>query len=284
MNQSVTEEKNDEIDPSKPRRTYLITYSQADTEIFPARESFSAAVVQAFTKSNCKAKPMHWACALENHANEGKHYHLALKLTAPKRWLDSKTELYETKGISVHFSEHENYYSTYKYVCKTDNEVFLSEGHPNLDELGSPRTKSCHKSYAKKRASASNGDNTSSKKKKVSLSNSDVSDFIIKNNIKNEINLLAVAKIQKDEGKKDLADFILRRNSKTIQELIKQSWKMENACLAIEREKMNHLDLIKKADGKPCALKVNGTWLKLAEEVLINNKEHPIIFAAALRD
>ena len=39
----------DEIDCSKPRRSYLITYSQAELSKFPTRESFAAAVCDVFT-------------------------------------------------------------------------------------------------------------------------------------------------------------------------------------------------------------------------------------------
>ena len=39
----------DEIDPSKARRTYLITYSQADIDAFPTRESFAKVLKEAFS-------------------------------------------------------------------------------------------------------------------------------------------------------------------------------------------------------------------------------------------
>ena len=39
----------DQIDVNKPRRSYLIAYSQANLNKFPARESFGTAVTEAFT-------------------------------------------------------------------------------------------------------------------------------------------------------------------------------------------------------------------------------------------
>ena len=44
----------DEIDKSKPRRSYLVTYSQADLQKFPTRESFGEAVAAAFTSKRSK--------------------------------------------------------------------------------------------------------------------------------------------------------------------------------------------------------------------------------------
>ena len=79
-----------ELDPRQARRTYLVTYSQADLTKFPTRESFADCVTAEFVN---KAKgyqhtittPVtHYACAMEEHENGGKHYHLVLKLSAPK--------------------------------------------------------------------------------------------------------------------------------------------------------------------------------------------------------
>ena len=77
----------DEIDPRKARRTYLITYSQADIDAFPTRESFAKVVKEVFTSSNGKSQPLHWSCAREKYANGGVHYHMALQLSSPKRGL-----------------------------------------------------------------------------------------------------------------------------------------------------------------------------------------------------
>ena len=46
--------------------------------------------------------------------------------------------------------KHDTYYYAYKYVCKSDEDVLLSQNHPNLDAVGSP-TKSCVKAYRQSR-------------------------------------------------------------------------------------------------------------------------------------
>ena len=100
--------------PNKPRRTYLITYSsKADLQKFPTRELFAKAVVAAFTSRRGKVVPQHWACCLEKHSDGGYHYHVALKLSGPKRWLEAKRALETKHGITVNFFDHDGYYTAY---------------------------------------------------------------------------------------------------------------------------------------------------------------------------
>ena len=50
----------DEIDGTKPRRSYLITYSQAGLQKFPTRESSGEAVAADFSSSKSKVVPVVW--------------------------------------------------------------------------------------------------------------------------------------------------------------------------------------------------------------------------------
>jgi len=281
----------DEIDKTKPRRSYLITYSKADIQKFPTRESFAKAVVAAFTSKRSKVVPQHWACCLEKHSDGAYHYHVSLKLSGPKRWLEAKKALEAAHGITVNFSDHEGYYTAYRYVNKEDEMVFRSTGHPNLDEAGSPRTKRCHETYRKRRSEDKSQGNTNTVsnqetaiKRQKKLSNMEVADFIVEHEIKSETELLAVANEQRDEGKKDLAEFALSRSSKNLTELINQTWKMKKAPSTLLRQKSSRMDLIREAAGGECAPACDGKWLQCAEEVLINNKVHPILFAVYLRE
>ena len=130
----------DEIDGTKSRKSYLITYSQADLQKFPTRESFGKTVAAAFSSSKSKVVPQHWACCMEKHSDGGYHFHVSLKLSGTKKWLETKRTLETQHRISVHFSHHDGYYSAYWYISKYDENIFHSTGHPNLDEVGSPRT------------------------------------------------------------------------------------------------------------------------------------------------
>ena len=169
------------------RRTYLITHSQANLTKFPTRESFGNCVVSTFNSGEGKAKVNHWACCLENHENSGEHYHLCVKLSEPKRWKAIKDKICREHGIVLHFSEkRDNYYTAYKYVCKSDEDVFLCENHPNLEEIGSPATTKCINAYrlSRKRQineeGASNTQNKPENSGKIRrLSNLEVSEFLI---------------------------------------------------------------------------------------------------------
>ena len=274
----------DQLDKAKPRRCYLITYSQADMQKFPTRESFGEAVVAALTSKQSKVIPQHWACCLEKHSEGGNHYHLSLKLTGAKRWIEAKRSFEEKHLIIVNFSDHEGYYSAYCYISKYDETVFHSRGHPNLDEVGSPRTKRCQQSYRKRRSAGQSEEKTGHAKKIQRLSNLEVFDFIVKEEIKTETELLAVANEQRQEGKKDLANFVLSCTSKSLNDLIEQTWKMRKASLTLERQKASRMDLIREAVRGDCVPSCYGAWLQCAKEVLINNKVHPILFAHSVRE
>ena len=139
----------DEIDPSKARGTYLITYSQVHIDGIPTRESFANVVTEAITNSSGKSQPLHWSCARKNHTNGGVHYHMTFKFNSPKRELHYKNEINNKHKIVIHFSEHENYYSAFRYISKYDTEIYLSSEHPNLQKISSPNTKHCHKIYTR---------------------------------------------------------------------------------------------------------------------------------------
>ena len=68
-------------------------YSQADQDKFPTRFSFGEAVENAVNSGYVKAKVEYWACALENHADGGEHFHLSLKLSGPRRWVAVKDKI-----------------------------------------------------------------------------------------------------------------------------------------------------------------------------------------------
>ena len=125
------------------RRTYLITYNKADLSKFPSRESFGEVVVEGFNCDPGKVKVEYSACCLEQHKNASRqHYHVSIKLSGPKRWNPVKTYLTQRYGICVHFSESSaTYYAAFKYISKTNKNVYESPNHPDLKDVGSPKTK-----------------------------------------------------------------------------------------------------------------------------------------------
>ena len=137
--------------------------------------------------------------------------------------------------------------------------------------------------YARQISEASSSSKVSNTKSKH-LFNLDVSDFIVQNNIKTQTQLLATANIQKEEGKKNLASFVFSRTSKSLDELTSQTWKMQNSQITLQRQRKFRMDIIHKLSLGSCTEKCNSSWLKYAEEVLTNNKLHPVVFGTALRE
>jgi len=284
---SADEFQSTPLDPRTIRKTYLVTYSQANRIIFPTRESFGQKVSDAFDRGVGKVKVMHWACCLESHENGGDHYHVSLKLSGSKRWKGVKDFLAKDSGIQVNFSDkHDDYWTAFKYITKSDQNIYLSRGHPNMQDMCSPRTKNCVQALRKKRNTASSNTaddqaSTSCVQKMRRLSNFEVSEFITRNNLKSEDELFAIAHSQKEEGKKDLANFLLSRSIKSLGDLFESTRRMSNATSTIVRSQMTRMDLIEEAAKKDCIC--NGEWLECANEVLADNGTHPFVFADRLR-
>ena len=71
-----------------------------------------------------------------------------------------------------------------------------------------------------------------------------MSDVILKNLIKTKTHLYALAQKQKDEGKTDLAEFIiLNKGPKKITELIQNTWDMENAATEIVLQNKTRMEI-----------------------------------------
>ena len=204
-----------ELQPRAVRSVYLITYSQADLDKFPTREGFAAEVVAHF--QSAKIEIVNWVCCLEEHELHGSHYHLAVKLSTNKRWLPIKQNMQEKHQVVLHFSAiHNNYYSAWRYVTKSDKSYKQSPGHPDLTLTNSPQTSSASKNRIRKRKQNKSSSKTKKVKKQKRLTNSTVSDIICNKNIKTKTELYALAQTQKQEGKEELYNFIINRNAKKI--------------------------------------------------------------------
>ena len=100
------------------------------------------------------------------------------------------------------------------------------------------------------------------------LSSFEVSKIIIDKGIRNRTELLALAKVQKAEGKTDLAEFVFNRGNRLVEEVIATSWEMENVSDVIERSKLTRLELLEKSLEDPCVDQCNGRWLQCANQIL----------------
>ena len=127
---------------SSPQRTiFLLTYSQADLEKFPTRQSFADVVVECFTARNIRISM--WVTSLERHKNGGFQCHMAVKLCGKYRRLRVRREISDRHCINVNFNDNEGdsgntNYTAYKYVVKHDSDFVTSVDHPEMTAL--PRT------------------------------------------------------------------------------------------------------------------------------------------------
>ena len=302
-----------EINARAVRKVYLITYSQADEARFPTRQSFVDAVVHSFYDT--PAKIIQWCCSMERHLNSGIHYHMAVKLDKNQRWLSSKRFLLERCGISVHFSAiHANYFSAWQYVTKEDEDYIQSSGHPDLSNSNPPRTNRA--SFANSLAANSKqpkrglnddmGDEddefehgkideieapTNSKSNKAKgkakrkrMTSYELSEIILAKNIKSRTELLALAREQKQEGKIDLAEFIVNRGAKVVAEVLETTWEMENSKQQLDRQTKTRIELINEAKEGQCVEGCYGQWLTCAKEVLECNGIDAQYYGRSIQD
>ena len=115
------------------------------------------------------------------------------------------------------------------------------------------------------------------------LSNIEVSEFILANGIKSDRELMAVAKRRHAEGEKDLYNFIVNKNSKSISELVELTWKMNDAPKDVQRASNTRMSILRAHIEKECLPVCKGEWLACAKQVLQENEINVYCFAAAIR-
>lgn len=287
------------------RRTYLITYSQADLSIVQDVDRFAeilkVAIEPAAVGGVVRAPIIeHYAVCMESHADGNKHYHMSVKLSKPKKWHPIKNAILRVNGISLHFSaQHLGYVACYRYVRKNKpkDDVLHSAGHPNLDLMGQPRTQSAmqmnrSRAEARRNSSVVDDGNVNSEdedeqvqqpRKIKRVSNDDVSDFMVTNNIKTEVELMREAFRRSEEGERDLYSFILRKNPKALADLINTTWKLQNAPKDLERQESTAFEIIQR-NAIPCQTEgCNGQWFEMARHVLRLNRINAFVYADAMR-
>ena len=184
-------------------------------------------------------------------------------------------------GINLHFSSQNlGYVAAYKYICKgkSTNDVLLIQGYVNLNAFGSPRTKKCMKAFAANakvhRKSLKHSETPCSSKSKSThsklkrLSNVEVSEFMLGNNITDDCQLLAMAKESHELREKDLYCFVVNKIPKAISDLVKTTWRIHSVPEVIRREKTARIDTAKALllSGE-CGPHCEDEWLRSAKEV-----------------
>ena len=160
--------------------------------------------------------------------------------------------------------------------------MYHSEGHPNLTDAKSPRTKAVVSAY--KKSKPVGGRDGKSTRPRQSVTNLDVSEFIVKNDIKSLQQLLAVAQERKDDGLFDIAQFVVKKSKKSLNYLLYVIWVMRGAAEEIKRSKLSRMQMIRDATSKICEPGCEKQWLTMVLEVLQFNDINSFAFAAAFRE
>lgn len=298
----LSEDEKEAFDDCK--RTFLLTYSKADLTRFPTCKDFAEIIIAATNEGDSKRKLEMWACCIEPHKDgSNMHYHMAVKFTGARRWKPIWRSIYRKHQISVDFAldAGSGYIAAYRYVAKNKakEDILFSDvaAHSKLDSMKSPKTKKAmnknHEKARKRRSSAIANLVTVDEnpapappptKKPKRLSNYEVGQFVVKNNIKSELELMAVADERAAAMEPDLANFIYNKSPQQRRELIKTAWDMHTAKATFQRQSVDRISLIHQSYTKPCECDQENQWFDCAIEVLRNNNTNVYVFANALRE
>ena len=268
-NENNSSSDEDTFEPTV-RSVYLITYSSADMNKVPSREIFAEYVVEAFHHQG-RARVVQYVVSLEAHRDGSPHYHMCVKLDRQKKWKNVRKFLDDRKDIKVNFRErYSNYYGGFTYVTKDDLEYVTSPNHPNLAHP--PRTGA---------ATVARRQGTTARSRVRKFDELDLSEIILRENIKTRTQLLCYAKRLKNEGDRALPRFVLK-NIDACMKVMATTWEMENAEEDMTRHEASRLDLLMAARDKSCPHE-ECRWLVMATETLNKNNIDITVFASAIR-
>ena len=245
------------------RSVYLITFSQCDSSEL-SRVQFAELIVEAWHTCS-RSKIIQWVVSLEAHENSGNHFHMAIKLSSPARWLKVRNFVDDKYGIKLNFSNsHANYYTAYEYVVKEDPNFVQSANHPDFSNGKPPKT-------TKATCGRRKGPKTVKSKKRKRLAVFDVVQIIQAKKIQNRVELLALASKWQGEGKIDLAEFVANRGPKIVNQAIQTANELSEAQRRLERSKKTRIELLEESASSPCVEDCHGQWMSAATEILESN-------------
>ena len=152
--------------------------------------------------------------------------------------------------------------------------------------MGSPQTKAGTEALqqaSRKRKIGSNhcGSELYSSKSRR-LTNLEVSDYIVANNIKTLTQLFLEAESHKQEGECDFAMFLFSRTQKSFGELLSKAWLLKTTSASLAMESISRIKKACNAVAQSCTEEYNGSWLQCAVEVLILNGIRPGTFPCCI--
>ena len=125
---------------------------------------------------------------------------------------------------------------------------------------------------------------SNSKSKPKRLSRLEFSEFMVKNIIHHATELYAAAEERRREGQADFAGFVLPCTKKSFNDLIENTWEMQNAKATLEREKTSRMQVLEKARLSSCVDGCDMEWYICSRDILQKNSINPYVYADAIRD
>ena len=192
---------------------------------------------------------------------------MAIKISGSKRWnLVIKRKLQEKHGIVVNFStSHEQYYYAFRYVIKEDQEYVKIANHPPLEDMGSPQTKKCVREMCKRatmRKSGSGASVTNNSNKVSWLGKFKVSQFILRENVRDLEHLHSIANRRSLDGNNDLAKFCFTQNRKSIDDLFESTRRLVSAKTPEELREIPRKEIIREALRAECVEGCSREWIE----------------------
>ena len=123
-----------------------------------------------------------------------------------------------------------------------------------------------------------------SHKKKKRMSAFELSQIVVENEITTRTELLAFADQQKEEGKTDIAEFVVNRGARVVAEVIQTAWEMKTAKQKLKRSRKSRLDILQDALVEQCVSGCDGLWYYCAIETLERNGIDKSCYKKAVTD
>jgi hypothetical protein len=305
-----------QLETRQQKSVHLITWSMADDSLLPnqdanPRDCFGRMVEHLFNlkKTDCV---MHWTCSKEFHQRHGYHFHVAIQFKSKIRWLAVSNDLRAMK-IYVNFqSFHSSYKDAYNYVTKEDQSFVTSANHPQMfvippklvrrkralsleflsqqsdtssedanEVLTDSHVANSTPEIPSSAAIASESSSASSSVKKTKnprLTNIQVSQIIVRNAVKTDLQLCALATQFMKNDQPELYNWVAGHQAEKYREdLIKTSWKLHGAEEAVKQSNMPRIEKLEAqltadhAADEENGLQCDGRWLEAALEILRRN-------------
>ena len=111
-----------------------------------------------------------------------------------------------------------------------------------------------------------------------------VAEIVLSKRLQNRTELLAFSNQQRQEGKTDLAEFIVNRGKKAVNEVIATAWEMESAQKTQERLSKTRIELLNDAYQQECTCNTIRDWHNCALQLLANNNIAVDNFAGCVKE